>query len=336
MCCGDDEPIFSRAKPPIIAAALSRAHLNDARRRLVAIRAACGFKDADPASGQSDDDREKDPFIAVVKDFNYYIEQVRAAAADQINDLKERTQIRQDMQKAQEALAEMKKMVDEADAELNTAELKGKSLEKIGKLSEAFDRYKQMLDQCTTLYEEVKATTTGFTWNNPSQLKKSENYQRALKLLAARSGMVHGGVDGAEGSSAAEDPDDEEMRKYAAQNEGVTLDTAKETKEQMMLIQKQKRQVKTALERIHQSVQLVREMAIQLKTETTTQVVRLEELDEHMQFSVENLRSGNARLERLHKSMQPFNVCVNCCIFVIILAAAGFLLYRYNAFPGQE
>jgi hypothetical protein len=323
LCCGDDGPLEIFAPRPLfVSKALSRAHLRDSRRRLVAIRAACGFLDKDAAEGDKSD-AEVEPIVRLARDFETHVEQLRAVAGDAVGDLQERVSVRRDLQGAQVALDAMRELVERAEAQLNSAELRKKAEATIERLRDVLDTHRVTYERCSLCMEEVKRLTQGMTWSAKSRLPRSEAYQRAVRLLAQK-----GGIDVDAGASAG-GFDDVDMSELAQQS-GLTLEAANETRDQMRLVEQQKAKVRTALDRILASVQTVRETAVQLRNETATQVARLEDLDESMRLQVENIRDGNARIARLNESMRPFNVCVNCTMVIIVLGAAGFLLYRFG------
>ena len=331
MCFDTELPAVLRA-PPLIARALSRSMLRDANRRLVAIRLACGFHDKEQQGGEAGsptDDKDVDPFIALVRSFELHIEQARAAAAESINDLRDRAQIHKDMDGARQDLEELRRIVDTTNAELNTAELKQKAPDKVYGLRDAFESYRATLERCESCYDEARKATEKLTWGAASQLGQSVAYKRAVRLLAERSGVA-GAIDAADnkqrrgGGDDDGDDDGADARDLAT----ITLEQDAETQEQMRLINRQKAEVRVALDRIFHSVQAVHGMAVTLRNETTLQVARMDELDERMRLQVENIRNGTQRIEKLMASMQPFNVCVNCTMLIIVLAAAGFLLWR--------
>lgn len=327
-CCGDDRPAVFRA-PPLIAAALSRSHLRETRRRLIAIRGACGFQDKDDDGSKGSEDEEGlDPFTRIVRRFHRQIDEARFAAADSINDMAERVQIKKNMEAAKVCLQELRDVVQNTHSQLNTAQLKNTNPEKVARLRAAFANYQETVDRCEQAYEEAQQLTDKLTWNAPSQLGQSPAYRKAVRMLAEKSGVAAAldAADAAARESAGGDEPDAELA-------NITLDDDPETKEQMMVIKKQKNQVRLALTRIGASVERVKDMALLLHQETTTQILRLSEVDEHMKYQIDNIRHGNARLEKLLATMQPMNCCVNVTIFIIVLSCVGFLLYRFDVVP---
>lgn len=309
---------------------LMRSTLRDTIRRLRRIRAKAGAKDEN-----ADPDSSGDPFQDLTNAF------IRTATRTK-NNISERNEgcrlhgqdrmaieqsneIRKDLRQMELLLADIQKLVDEAEHMVARQNRKKKpNAKKIQLLQRNFDERRSQYNDCVTTLNNLREMDaqrleTGKNEVNTMQEmqlgKKAQLRQQLLGMGRAKNGDTVG-------------PEDVELVDNT--QGGGRLQDHEETQAQMKMIADQDAKINAGLDRLKEGVGRLHNLAIEIGAHIDMQNEMLDKTEKTIDKQTQQLRSINRRISKFMKETKPMSCFLYVCCFLLILALVGFFLVQFG------
>ncbi|CCW71502.1 unnamed protein product [Phytomonas sp. Hart1] len=306
---------------------LDRSILRDTLRRIYKIRQLAGKDDGD-YNLQPTGDPFRDllnSFINLVVHTKDSINERNQGCRDHGDDymtIELSNRIRKNIFHMEDTLAEIKKLVDEAE-KLLIKKRKNQKRGKLELLERCLNEKRQEYSDCVETLKVVREMNSERVVASKGCINaiKETDFGKKMELRQKLLGMHWNKSETNEnGINRFMDPTVGSGR----------LEENEETKEEMNAIAEEESKINAGLDRLREGAGRLRNLAMEIGGQLSRQNEILLGTEENIVKQQQRIRSLNGRIQKLLRAQKPMKCCVNLCVFLLVISVLGFILIKIN------